>query len=150
MRKPRQHEGSGRERDTGARMNKALEGQSRAASDCWIARTPHHSRAVDEVEAADRAERQLMTPANAYGEALVAFARADRIADARETIGAMGITVAPLSATIAERAAILRATQSSLRLPDAIVLATADFLVGELLTYDEKLERAARHQRRSR
>jgi predicted nucleic acid-binding protein len=111
---------------------------------------PHHSKAVDEVEAADRGERQLVTPASAYSEALVAFAHADRIADAREAIGAMGITVAPLSATIAERAAILRATQSSLRLPDAIVLATADVLVGELLTYDEKLERVARRQRRSR
>jgi predicted nucleic acid-binding protein len=111
---------------------------------------PHHSSAVDAVEAADRAERQLITPASAYSEALVAFARADRIADARVAIGAMGITVAPLTATIAERAAIVRATRSSLRLPDAIVLATADVLVGELLTYDEKLERVARRQRRSR
>lgn len=50
----------------------------------------------------------------------------------------------PLSATIAERAAILRASQLSLRLPDAIVLATAQVLDGELLTYDEKLERVAR------
>jgi predicted nucleic acid-binding protein len=102
----------------------------------------HHNKAVDQVEAADRAERELMTPASAYSEALVAFARADRIADAREAIGAMGITVAPLSARIAERAAMLRASQPSLRLPDAIVVATANVLKGELLTYDEKLQRA--------
>jgi predicted nucleic acid-binding protein len=111
---------------------------------------PHHTRAVDEVEAADRAERELLTPASAYSEALVAFARADRIADAREAISAIGIMVAPLSARIAERAAILRATQPSLRLPDAIVLATAHDLAGVLLTYDEKLDRVARRQRPSR
>jgi PIN domain len=59
----------------------------------------------------------------------------------------MGLTVAPLSARIAQDAAMLRASQSSLRLPDAIVLATANVLEGELLTYDEKLERVARAQR---
>ena len=43
---------------------------------------------------------------------------------------------------------MLRASQSSLRLPDAIVLATANVVLeGELLTYDEKLERVARAQR---
>jgi hypothetical protein len=40
----------------------------------------------------------------------------------------MGLTVAPLSARIAQDAAMLRASQSSLRLPDAIVLATANVL----------------------
>jgi hypothetical protein len=40
------------------------------------------------------------------GEDLMAFARADRIADGREAIGAMSVTVA-LSAPTAERAAIL-------------------------------------------
>ncbi len=63
------------------------------------------------------------------GDALMAFARADRIADAREAIGAMGVTVA-LNAPTAERATILRAAQPSLRLPDAIVLATAQDLAG--------------------
>lgn len=111
---------------------------------------PHHTRAVDEVEAADRAERDLLTPASAYSEALVAFARADRVGDAREAIAAMGITVAPMTEPIAENAAILRATQPSLRLPDAIVLATARVLGGELLSYDEKLVRLARRHRRSR
>jgi toxin FitB len=108
---------------------------------------PHHNRAVDEVEAANGAERELMAPASASSEALVAFARVDRLADASEAIGAMGLTVAPLSARIAQDAAMLRASQSSLRLPDAIVLATANVLEGELLTYDEKLERVARAQR---
>jgi predicted nucleic acid-binding protein len=80
----------------------------------------------------------------------VAFARADRVGDAREAIAAMGITVVPMTAPIAENAAILRASQPSLRLPDAIVLATGQILGGELLSYDEKLVRLARRRRRSR
>lgn len=55
----------------------------------------------------------------------------------------MGIAVAPLTATIAERAAELRAAHDRLRLPDAIVLATARDLGGDLLTYDDRLARIA-------
>jgi predicted nucleic acid-binding protein len=108
----------------------------------------HHDRAVDEVDRADRADHQLLTPASAYGEALVAFARAGRINDARDAIAGMGITVVPLTAPIAERAAELRARHDSLRLPDALVLATAHEHDGALLTYDERLARTARQRRK--
>lgn len=108
----------------------------------------HHDRAVDEVDRADRADHQLLTPASAYGEALIAFARAGRINDARDAIASMGITVVPLTAPIAERAAELRARHDSLRLPDALVLATAHERVGALLTYDERLARTARQRRK--
>lgn len=104
----------------------------------------HHDRAVKDVERADRAERKLLTPASAYSEALVAFARAGRVREAREAIAAMGITVAPLTAGIAEHAAELRARHERPRLPDAIVLACAQDLDGELLSYDERLARLAR------
>jgi predicted nucleic acid-binding protein len=103
----------------------------------------HHSSAVEEVEAADQAAQALLTPASAYSEALVAFARADRVGDARDAIAGMGITVVPLTETLAERAAELRARHSALRLPDAIVLATVRDLDGELLTYDHRLSRFA-------
>jgi predicted nucleic acid-binding protein len=103
----------------------------------------HHSSAVEEVEAADQAAQALLTPASAYSEALVAFARADRVSDARDAIAGMGITVVPLTETLAERAAELRARHSALRLPDAIVLATVRDLDGELLTYDHRLSRFA-------
>jgi predicted nucleic acid-binding protein len=103
----------------------------------------HHQRAVDDVEAADEASTELIAPASAYSEAMVAFARVDRISDAREAIAAMGIRVAPLDARTAERAAELRARHGCLRLPDAIVLATAHELGGSLLTYDERLTRYA-------
>lgn len=51
----------------------------------------------------------------------------------------MGIAIAPLTDAIAERAAQRRATHAVLRLPDALVLATADHLDGQLLTYDQRL-----------
>jgi predicted nucleic acid-binding protein len=104
----------------------------------------HHARSIEDAEAADEAGRQLLVPAGAYSEALVAFARARRLGDAREAIAAMGITVAPLTADIAERAADLRARHRRLRLPDAIVLATVRELGGELLSYDRDLAQLAR------
>jgi predicted nucleic acid-binding protein len=69
----------------------------------------HHNRAVNDVDQADRDHRPLWTPASAYHEALIAFARVKRLPDAREAIAAMGITAPPLTAAIAERAAELRA-----------------------------------------
>ncbi len=108
----------------------------------------HHDRAVEAVEQADQLNQELLAPASAYGEALVAFARASRMRDAREAISGMGIVVVPLTAPIAERAAELRAAHESLRLPDALVLATADEHDGKLLTYDDRLARTARQSRR--
>jgi predicted nucleic acid-binding protein len=103
----------------------------------------HHDRAIDDVEAADRERRQLLLPASAYSETLVAFARAHRLEEARRAITAMGITIVSLTDTIAERAAELRARHSRLRLPDAIVLATAQEMGGSLLSYDRKLSQLA-------
>ena len=104
----------------------------------------HHDQTVGEVDAADLAGTTLIVPASAYSEALVSFARIDRIRDAREVIAAMGITVASMTASIAERASELRATHDRLRLPDAIVLATAREHDAQLLTYDENLSKIAR------
>jgi predicted nucleic acid-binding protein len=99
----------------------------------------HHARAIDDVEAADRARQPLLLPASAYAEALVAFARAGRVEQAREAIRAMGITVVALTETTAELAAGLRARHDKLLLPDAIVLATARENTGRLLSYDRRL-----------
>ncbi len=103
----------------------------------------HHDRAVEDVEVADRGGRELLIPASAYSETLVAFARAKRLGDARDAIAAMGIAVAALTASIAETAAELRAEHRNLRLPDAIVLATARRLGAGLLSYDRSLARLA-------
>ncbi len=104
---------------------------------------PHYARAVEEVQAADQDGDNLVAPANAYSEALVAFARVSRIDDAREAIAAMGIEVAPLDAGTAEQAAALRARHDRLRLPDAMVLATSQQLSGRMLSYDQRLRRYA-------
>jgi predicted nucleic acid-binding protein len=98
----------------------------------------HHTLAVDEVETADYAGAPLLTPASAYSEALVSFARGGRLSDARAAI-----SVTPLTSAIAERAAELRAGHDRLRLPDAIVLATAGDVGADLLTYDDRLRRVA-------
>jgi predicted nucleic acid-binding protein len=103
----------------------------------------HHRRAVDDVEAADREGRRLLLPASAYSETLVAFARARRLEQARGAIAGMGIAVVSLTDTIAERAAELRARHERLRLPDAIVLATAGELDVRLLSYDRRLSQLA-------
>jgi predicted nucleic acid-binding protein len=103
----------------------------------------HHDRSIDDVEAADRAGKQLLLPASAYSEMLVAFARSGRLRDARQAVAAMGITVVPLTEATAERAAELRARHERLRLPDAIVLATAQEHGGELLSYDRRLSQLA-------
>lgn len=108
----------------------------------------HHERAVADVEAAALAGDELVAPASAYSEALVAFARAHRVEDARDAVEGMGIVVAPMDANIAERASELRARHERLRLPDAIMLATAHVLDGRLLAYDERLGRLARRGRR--
>ena len=99
----------------------------------------HHQRAVDDVERADQEGRPLFAPASAFAEALVAFARAGRTREARDAVAAMGITIAPLTATMAEGAALLRARHEQLRLPDALVLACAHELAGDLLSYDDRV-----------
>lgn len=106
----------------------------------------HHAQAIQDTEAADRTGRRLLVPASAYSEALVAFARVNRIKDAREAIAAMGFTIAPLTAPVAEYAAELRARHERLRFPDAIVLACAHERGGELLSYDHALARLARQR----
>jgi hypothetical protein len=110
----------------------------------------HHNRAIDDVEAADRGGQRLLLPASAYSETLVAFARARRLEEARRAIAAMGITVVSLTDTIAERAAELRARHTRLRLPDAIILATAQEIGGGLLSYDRRLSQLARRRARRR
>jgi predicted nucleic acid-binding protein len=107
----------------------------------------HHTRAVDDVERADRAGHRLLAPASAYAEALVAFAREARTAEARDAIAAMGIEVAPLTPAMAERAATIRARNPRLRLPDALVVACASELGGDVLAYDDRLVSAARRDR---
>jgi predicted nucleic acid-binding protein len=105
----------------------------------------HHERAVADVERADLDGYELIAPASAYSEVLVAFARVGRVREARASLEAMGIVVESLTAEVAENAATLRAKHGTLRLPDAMVLAVSESADRTLLTYDARLRAIAGH-----
>jgi predicted nucleic acid-binding protein len=97
----------------------------------------HHAAAV----AAFRAfvNDQLVLPTSAYAEILVRPYRhgAASVATVEQFIATVGIQVEPISRDIARRAAQLRGQHAALRLPDALVLATADTLnASTVLTAD--------------
>jgi len=98
------------------------------------------------LQAADQGEIRLVTSLLALAEALVMPCRkrdADLIATYWElfTRPPPGLFVAQLGAAVLERAARLRATLDSLRLPDAIHLATAESEQYDLfLTNDKRLK----------
>jgi predicted nucleic acid-binding protein len=101
------------------------------------------------LQAADQGEIRLVTSLLALAEALVMPCRKGDdvlIATYRElfTRPPPGLFVARLDAAILERAARLRATLDSLRLPDAIHLATAESEQCDLfLTNDKRLKAVA-------
>jgi len=98
------------------------------------------------LQAADRGEITLVTSLLALAETLVLPCRKGDdalITTYRElfTRPPSGLLVAQLDAVILERAARLRATVDSLRLPDAIHLATAESEQCDLfLTHDRRLK----------
>ena len=57
---------------------------------------------------------------------------------------AAGISIVPIDGAVARRASALRAAHRSLRLPDAMSLATAIATESALLTLDKKLRQIAR------
>jgi predicted nucleic acid-binding protein len=70
----------------------------------------------------------LRLPASAYAECLVGPARKGRFEAARSRVAELQLRTEPLTGAIAERAAKLRARFRSLRLSDALVIATGDIL----------------------
>jgi predicted nucleic acid-binding protein len=109
---------------------------------------PHHSGAV---AALTRLQgNDMVLPASAYAEMLVGPARRSPAAmdAAREFVVDLALRVEPINADIAERAARLRATHRALKLPDALVIATADALEAtHLLTADRTWARVSRRAR---
>jgi len=107
----------------------------------------HHTAAGVAVGQAHR--ETLVLPASAYAEVLVDPWRRgpSAVAVVRRFVGDLGIRIEPLTADIAERAARLRARHRALRLPDALVLATAEALDTSALTCDRSWPRASRRAR---
>lgn len=102
----------------------------------------HHLAARDAVRAAlDRGD-SLVLPASAYAEVLVAPLRRDGESGAvvDSLIDALPATVQPITRPIARAAAELRAEHGTrLRLPDALVVATAlDLGAERLITTDRR------------
>jgi predicted nucleic acid-binding protein len=98
----------------------------------------HHERAIAELEAA-LGRQTLRLPAVAFSEALVlpyreSPSRGRAVEGGLRRLG----RVEPVTADIASRAARLR-TQRKIKLPDALILATAvELRAEEILTFDER------------
>jgi len=81
----------------------------------------------------------LILPASAYAETMVRAHRVDQAAAVRDKIDGLRIGIAPLTEEMADEAARLRARFPSLRLGDALILATARILDAEtVLTGDRR------------
>ena len=108
----------------------------------------HHEAAVAALAAA--ASDDLVLPATAYAEVLVAPARKGRAVVDRveEALAALTMRLESVTPAIARAAATLRARHRSLRLPDALVLATADVLgAAKVLTADRAWAKIRRNVR---
>jgi predicted nucleic acid-binding protein len=100
----------------------------------------HHEAAVEALVA--HAGDDLRLPASALAETLVVPARRGRLAEAREALTQLLLVIEPLTQSIAERAAELRGRHRTLRLPDALVLATGDIIgADKVLTADRRWAR---------
>jgi predicted nucleic acid-binding protein len=98
----------------------------------------HHERAIAELESA-LGEQRLRLPAVAFSEALVAPYRTSQSRGRAVEGGLRRLgRVEPITPDIASRAAQLR-TKRRIKLPDALILATAVQLrAQEILTFDER------------
>jgi predicted nucleic acid-binding protein len=107
----------------------------------------HHGAAISVLEETAADERIL--PASAYAEVLVAPMRRDpRDAEkVDQALAAVAIRVEPLTREVARAAAVLRARHRTLRLPDALVLATAEVLGALVVTADRDWKKIRRQTR---
>ena len=103
-----------------------------------------HVRAVAELRPRLAAGDELLAAATVYAESIVRPLQQGTDATVDEFFDAAGISIVPIDRAVARRAAALRAEHQSLRLPDAISLATAIVTYSALLTLDKKLRQIAR------
>ncbi len=110
-----------------------------AAIALFTATDAHHERAVAELGAVgDRADELLMA-ASAYSEIMVHALRQRQGNLIDRFVDRLRIEIVPADRRVGRRAAELRAKHPTLRLPDALVVATAQLHDAELLTFDERL-----------
>jgi len=78
-------------------------------------------------------DAHIVLPASGLAESLVAAHRRGDAAAAREILDGLGIEIAPLTEEMADEAARLRSRFPSLRLGDALILATARVLDADVV-----------------
>ena len=103
-----------------------------------------HATAVAELRPRLAAGDELLAAATVYAESIVRPLQQGTDATVDEFFAAAGISIVPIDRAVARRAAVLRAEHRSLRLPDAMSLATAIVTDSALLTLDKKLRHIAR------
>jgi len=103
-----------------------------------------HARALAELRPRLAAGDELLVGATVYAETMVRPLQKGAGATVDAFLDEAGITVMPVDRAIARRAARLRSQHPSLRLPDALSLATAQATDATLLTLDKKLHRLAK------
>lgn len=105
-----------------------------------------HERAVDLLRPRLAAGAEIVIGASVYAEVMVRPLASGTGARLDEFIDAIGATVHAIDRELARRAAGLRAQHGSLRLPDALSLATALMADADLVTLDQRLRRVARSE----
>ena len=103
-----------------------------------------HATAVAELRPRLAAGDELLVAASVYAETIVRPLQEGTDATVDEFFDAAGISIVPIDRAVARRAAALRAEHESLRLRDAMSLATAITTGSTLVTLDKKLRRIAR------
>ena len=108
-----------------------------------------HQRAVDALRPRLAAGAKFLIAASVYAEILVRPLQRGHDDAVDQFIVAIDATLVPLDRDIARCAARLRGSHRSLRLPDAISLATALVASAEFVTLDHRLSRTADLERTS-
>jgi predicted nucleic acid-binding protein len=107
-----------------------------------------HARAVDLLRPW-LGGAEIVIGASVYAEVMVRPLTDGTGGRVDEFIDAIGATVLAVDRELARRAADLRARHRSLRLPDALSLATALMVGADLVTLDQRLRRVARIEEES-
>lgn len=97
---------------------------------------PFHTVAVDAFRTIRRAHEEIVLPTSVYAEAMVWPLRHGYAERMERFIDLTPVRLQPLDRAIARAAARLRADHARLRLPDALVLATAGQLGAAVVTTD--------------
>jgi len=103
-----------------------------------------HERAIDLLRPRLAAGDRIVVGASVYAEILVHPLKRGSDQAIDDFVTAIGADIVAVDRDIARRAAQLRATHPSLRLPDALSLATAHATKSDLVTLDQRLQKLDR------